>query len=334
MTLEKKYKIIGFGSPIVDYLAYVSEDFVASLNGDKGGMVLVDNDEQTKLIDSIDGEIAKVPGGSAANTLFALAKLGVNSGFLGQIGGDETGEFYKNCFAELGGDTKGFFTDEDNATGRCLSLVTPDSERTMRTCLGAAATLDANKVTADLFEDITHVHIEGYMAFCEGLFLKVIELAKAANCIISLDLASFEVVNIKRDLLDKVLAESVDIVFSNEDEAAAFCGTENSDEQIVKLSENCEIAVLKLGKDGAMLKKQGEDVVKVGANVVKAVDTTGAGDFWQCGFFYGLLNGFNLEKCGKFGSVMGSEVVQVMGVDLSEKRWNAVDEQFKAIIAE
>ena len=332
--MNKEYKIMGFGSPIVDYLAYVSEDFVQNIDGEKGGMVLVDNDVQTKLLNSIDGEICEAPGGSAGNTIFGLAKLNVCSKLLGQIGGDEAGEYYKNSFATLGGDVSAFFIDDTNDTGRCLSLVTPDSERTMRTCLGAAATLAADKITEELFADVSHVHIEGYMAFAEELFCKVLEYAKKANCVISLDLASFEVVEFKRELLEKVLPEYIDIIFANEDEAEKFCNTTDSSEQIAKLSENCEIAVLKLGKDGALIQKQGDELVSVSANIVTAVDTTGAGDYWQCGFFYGLLNDYNLAKCGKFGSVLGSEVVSVMGAELSEDRWNVVNSEFAKIIAE
>ena len=334
MIAIKDYKIMGFGTPIVDYVAYVPEEFVQNIDGEKGGMVLVDNETQSKLLASIDVEISGAPGGSAGNTIFGLAKLGVKSKLLGQLGGDEAGVYYRDSFVKLGGDPSAFFVDENNATGRCLSLVTPDSERTMRTCLSALTTLNIEKITEELFADISHVHIEGYMASADELFCKVLECAKKANCIVSLDLASFEVVEFKRELLTKALSEYVDIVFANEDEAEKFCGTANVDEQIAKLSENCDIAVLKLGKDGAMIKMDDEEIVKVDANLVEAVDTTGAGDYWQCGFLYGLLNGYDLEKCGKFGSVLGAEVVSVMGAELSSECWDLVQEKFRKIIAE
>lgn len=320
---QSKIKVLGAGSPILDLLLNVSEDFVESIPGSKGGMQLVGPDELDSLVAQSKASPARVPGGSAGNTIFGLAKLGMDVSFFGKVGDDEDGLFYKNCLAEAGGDVKNFRNAGKVHTGRCLSLITPDSERTMRTDLGAAATLTEEDVDAIDFSGITHVHIEGYMLFAEKLLMRLLERSKKAGCTVSLDLASFEVVKAGKAVLPKMLTDYIDIVFSNEDEAREFCGDSSPENAAEKLSGHCRTAVVKLGKDGCCIRHDGK-TVKVPAELVKAVDTTGAGDLWQAGFLYSFLNGRSLEDCGKAGSILGAEVVQVIGAKIPDSRWEII----------
>ena len=147
--------------------------------------------------------------------------MGASCSFLGKIGNCEEGAFYRDSFAKLGGDITRFKVGSIS-NGRCLSLVTPDGERTMRTDLGAAMSLSPDEISVSDFVGCTHAHIEGYLLFNESLMLRVIESAKEAGCTISLDLASFEVVNATKSILPGILRNYVDIVFANEEEAAAF----------------------------------------------------------------------------------------------------------------
>jgi sugar/nucleoside kinase (ribokinase family) len=291
-------------------------------------MVLMDSDALDAILAKTSGPDAKVPGGSAGNTIFGLAKLGMPTSFLGKLGKDQDGDIYKSGLAELGGDTAAFCFNENVHTARCLSLVTPDSERTMRTDLGAAATITEEDIKPEIFSGISNVHIEGYMLFAENILRKVLEEAKKAGCVVSLDLASFEVVRFKKDILPELLSNYVDIVFANEDEAREFCGDIPLEDALEQLSELCETAVVKMGKEGSLIKSKGK-IAKVKANPVNAVDTTGAGDLWQTGFLFGFLNGATLEDCGKYGSILGAEVVQVMGAKISEERWIEIKGQIK-----
>ena len=204
MSEIKTYDIIGVGSPTVDLLAHVTDDFVASIEGEKGGMELVDSDTIHKLVNDIDGDVVQAPGGSAANTLFALSRLGAAGTILGKIGNCDSAEFYKSSFLNTGGDPSRFKIGEV-ANGRCLSLITPDSERTLRTDLGAAMTLAPDEVTAEDFKNCRHAHIEGYLLFNRDLMSKVLDSAKSAGCTVSLDMASFEVVNASKDVLPDIL---------------------------------------------------------------------------------------------------------------------------------
>ena len=316
--------IIGVGSPIVDSIAQIQDDFLNSVEGDKGGMVLVDGSTIDRLLGLIATPAASAPGGSAGNALFALAKMGVASKFLGKVGNCARGEFYKTRFAELGGDSSRFKIGA-KPNGHCLSLVTPDGERTMRTDLGAALTLSPDEVTIDDFAGCDHAHIEGYLLFNETLMAKVLESAKGAGCQISLDLASFEVVHAAKDKLPSILEEYIDIVFANEEEGEAYTGISGDYPAMAQeLAKVCEVAAVKVGPEGSYVASV-TNVEKVApVSVANVVDTTAAGDLWAAGFLYGATQQRPLAECARIGSILGAAVVQEQGSVLAESTWQEI----------
>lgn len=323
MAQSPKFQIIAVGSPIVDSLAHVPESFIAGIAGKKGGMELVDASTMQSLLSRIEGDVHEAPGGSAGNTVFTIARLGLPATFLGKIGNDQGGDFYYNSFLRMGGDGSRF-KKGNVPNGRCLSLITPDSERTMRTDLGAAMTLTPEEISVADFQDCRHAHIEGYLLFNRNLMQRVLECAHAAGCTISLDLASFEVVEASKDILPDLLEKYIDIVFANEEEASAFTGIRDDHEaQVKKLGDYCETAVVKIGKRGSLVFNAGE-LIRIQPEVVQAVDTTGAGDLWAAGFLFGWLQGKPLSECGRYGSILGAEIVQVLGGSIPQSRWPAV----------
>lgn len=323
--MSENIDLIGVGSPVVDMLTNVEEEFVANLEGGKGGMELVDSEALESLVSQFKKNLAIAPGGSAGNTTYATAKLGSKVSFLGKLGNCESGQFYRNRFSTLGSDTSRFKMGEIS-NGRCLSMVTPDSERTMRTDLGAAMTLSPDEVSVEDFEGIKHAHLEGYLAFNRDLMEKVLKSAKEAGCSISFDLASFEVVNACKDVLEGWLTEYIDVVFANEDEASAFFPKLGDDYEAmaIEFSKLCDVAAVKLGKEGSLIASDGEVVFVEPVVVEDAMDTTGAGDYWAGGFLHAWLEGRELEECGNYGSRLGAEVVQVMGATLAEERWDEI----------
>ena len=325
--MQLKPTIIGVGNPIVDAIALVEEAYLSQIDGDKGGMVLVNEDIISGLIASLPAAPVPAPGGSAGNTLFALAKMGASCSFLGKIGNCEEGAFYRDSFAKLGGDITRFKVGSVS-NGRCLSLVTPDGERTMRTDLGAAMSLSPDEISMSDFVGCTHAHIEGYLLFNESLMLRVIESAKEAGCTISLDLASFEVVNATKSILPDILRNYVDIVFANEEEAAAFTDiNEDYSAMALELAEHCEIAAVKVGAHGSYIAHGGsvEKIEPVPAE--RVIDTTGAGDLWAAGFLFGWTQDRPLPECAKIGSILGAAVVQEQGSTLPPKVWQDIINQ-------
>ncbi|AQQ09183.1 putative sugar kinase YdjH [Sedimentisphaera cyanobacteriorum] len=326
--LEEK-KIIGVGSPVMDLLAKVDDEFVSKHAGSKGGMELVEDMQIQTIVQNLQTEPAIAAGGSAANTIFALAKLEVAAAFLGKIGRDDTAKKYLDQFQKLKGDLSKFKYCDESATAKCLSLVTEDGQRTMRTCLGAAANMAVADIDVEDFKGYDHAHFEGYLLFNKDMAVSALKAAKQVGCSVSLDLGSFEVVKAAGGELSDILRDYVDIVFANEDEAEAFTGDPDLESALEDLGKLCDVAVVKLGAKGAMLLDEtGKAVVGAGeAEVV--VDTTGAGDYWAAGFLYGYLNGLPLKECGELGSLIGAEVVQHLGADLPSERWQNVLEQFK-----
>lgn len=322
MIQSQSFDLIGIGNPIMDLLAHVPESFLTShVSGEKGGMVLVDDQDIATLIKKIGSKVAVTPGGSAANATLGATRLGLRSTYVGKIGRDITAEDYLANFIGAGGDGSRF----KRATlpnGRCLSMVTPDGQRTMRTHLGAAMTLSPDEISIEDFKGARHAHIEGYLLFNPTLAEKVAATARAAGCTISLELASFEVVNVARDWILAQLKEGVHIVFANEDEIRALFETDESyDNQARHLASFGGIGVVKIGKDGAWVAK-GQELHSIQpVKVAKVIDTTGAGDAWAGGFLYGYLRGYSVAASGALGSALGAECVQHLGPAIPEMHW-------------
>lgn len=322
--MQPKATIIGVGNPIVDAIAQVEEAYLSRIDGDKGGMVLVNENVIAELIASLPTTPVTAPGGSAGNTLFALAKMGALCSYLGKVGNCEEGVFYRDSFAKLGGDISRFKTGSV-PNGRCLSLVTPDGERTMRTDLGAAMSLSPDEISVADFIGTTHAHIEGYLLFNESLMYRVIESAKEAGCTISLDLASFEVVHATKNVLPDILSNYVDIVFANEEEGAAFTGiSDDYPAMALELAHLCEIAAVKVGAHGSYIAHDGSVEKIESVLAARVVDTTGAGDLWAAGFLFGWSQNRPLTECAKIGSILGAAVVQQQGTTLPENVWEDI----------
>ena len=322
----KSYDLIGAGNPIMDLLARVSDDFLAQhVRGEKGGMVLVEADEMHRLVTQLHASPVRAPGGSAANTTVSAARLGLRTRYLGKIGSDETADTYLQNMLEHGVDGSRF-KRAPLPNARCLSLITPDSQRTMRTCLGAAMTLSPEEISPADFADCRHAHIEGYLMFNPALATAVVNSARAAGCTISIDLASFEVVNVARDWIKRQIDAGVHVVFANEDEIHALYETKTPayDELARRLASHGGIAAVKMGKDGAWVAR-GDELHRIEPiRVAQAIDTTGAGDSWAAGFLFGYLRGWNLADAGALGSVLGAECVQHIGPAIPESHWPAI----------
>ena len=321
--MSEPFSVIGVGSPIIDLIALVEEDFLAHIAGDKGGMVMIDSAELSRILALLGSNVKRSPGGSAANALFDLAHFGVKTALLGTTGQDEAGEFYRTALQKAGGSAHALrSSSRGTPTGHCICLVTPDAERTMRPALAAALEFDPQQVSADDFANYTLAHLEGYLlAHSEEKLRFLMNTAKTAGCRISLDLASFEVVRNYKAAILRLLEDFVDIVFANSDEADALLGKIPPQEQLARLRELCPAAVVKLGERGAW-GDCGNGAVFIEANRVNAVDTTAAGDSFAAGFLYGFLNNWDCARSGALGAALAAETVQVFGAGLPDEAWN------------
>ncbi|MDR0988492.1 MAG: adenosine kinase, partial [Prevotellaceae bacterium] len=249
--------------------------------------------------------------------------LGLDTAFIGKVGKDHYGDFYRQSLLELGARPH-LFVHPTLPSGVAATFISPDGERTFGTYLGAAATQHADELSASLFKGFTCFYIEGYMVQDHDLIVRALSLAKESGLQICIDLASYNIVLQERDFFEQLIDQYVDIVFANEEEARAFSGREDPVEALHAIAPLCSIAVVKARKRGSYIRK-GTNLVHVGAPpVANVVDTTAAGDYFAAGFLYGLASGFSLEKCGKTGSLLAGEIIQLIGAELSAGRWESI----------
>jgi sugar/nucleoside kinase (ribokinase family) len=320
--MDKRKTIVGVGSALVDILTHEDDAFLSEAGALKGGMVYVDKERIEQALSRASGRPTIVPGGSACNTVVGVSRLGGSARFVGKRGHGKMGDFFENSLRSNNVDPRLFRSAV--STGRVLSIITPDAQRSMFTFLGAAAETRPEDIRADLFADAAIVHIEGYLLFNPQLILAALTAAKSAGARVSLDLASFNVVEESRGFLAEVVKPYVDILIANEDEARAYTGESEPLPAIRELSREVDIAVLKRGPQGSLISQAGRTVTVAAQGDGRAVDTTGAGDLWASGFLFGLVEGYPLEKCGAVGSACGYEVCQVVGASIPEDGWQRI----------
>lgn len=322
-------KVLGMGNALVDILTRMDNDtLLEKLNFPKGSMQLVDAETSTKILNEIlHLQKEQASGGSAANTIHGLSCLGVSTGFFGKVGKDDLGSFFKKYMSENNIEPKLLESNRDS--GKAIALISPDSERTFATYLGAAVELSADDIMEDLFYGYTHFHIEGYLVYNQPLIEKALKCAKEAKLIISLDLSSYNVVEDNHAFLKDMITQYVDILFANEEEAKAFTKKEHQ-EALNEMSNHCNIAVLKLGKEGSLI-KHFETTFKIGVIPASSIDTTGAGDLYAAGFLYGMVNYLSLDKCGEIGALLSGNVIEVIGPKMNNDRWEKIHRKLEEL---
>ncbi|MBU1342602.1 MAG: adenosine kinase [Proteobacteria bacterium] len=322
MPEKKPTRITGIGNTLVDILINESDRFLMDLKKEKGGMTLVEHEEIMQILSQTSQPPVIVPGGAACNTIVGIGNLGGDARFIGSRGNDAYGQSFvkelHDCRVEP------LVSVCDTPTGNSLSIITPDAQRSMFTFLGASTKLDPKSIISDMFKDSAISMIEGYLLFNKDLMMAALTAARDAGSLIALDLASFEVVNASRDILEDIIKDFVDILIANEDEAKAYTGYSDEQKALEKLSQHVTYAVLKVGARGSYVSYK-NTITKINAQSGNTpVDTTGAGDLWAAGFLFGIAHGFSIEKSGRIASACGYEVCQVMGAQIPQAAWTRI----------
>ncbi len=325
--------ILGIGNALTDILAVLPNDtLLKEYHLPKGSMQHVDMETGDKIWSTLkEVGVKYVPGGSAANTITCTAIFGMPSGYIGKIGNDELGHLFKSAMEQFGVKTTMLYGTK--ASGRCMVFISgANAERTFADYMGSALEMGPDDLKQEYFEGYDYFHIEGYLVQNQDLILKAVQMAKAAGCKISIDMASYNVVESNEAFLHNLVDNYVDIVFANETEAKAFTKLEPR-EALEELSKHCEIAVVKVGKDGSMV-QQGDEYYFIEPWPAKAIDATGAGDTYAAGFLYAHSLGMPLKVCGEIGSIIAAKVVEVIGTKIDIPRWKDAKIEIKKLIAE
>ncbi len=324
-------KIIGMGNALVDVLVRIDDNsLLEKLHLPKGSMQLIQEDTLAEIRKYTSGmKIHRSTGGSAGNTVCALAALGANPGFIGKVGQDETGAFFGDTLRQRG--VNALLATCDLPSGIASTFISTDGERTFGTYLGAAATLRAEDLSRKMFAGYNYLYIEGYLLQDHDLMLRAVQLAKEEGLQVCLDMASYNVVEAERDFFDQLIVKYVDIVFANESEALAYTG-KAPHEALEEIASKCSIAVVKTGKEGSLVKKGTEVIQLLSCPVDNVLDTTGAGDFYAAGFMYGLTCGYSLEKCVQISTILATAVIQEVGTTLPAKKWDEIKLNIESLL--
>lgn len=322
-------EVLGIGAPLVDQIIHVTDEYLSQIGNKKGGMQIVDFPTFTKLLKDTRVEVKLIPGGSCANTLRGLSRLDHSCAFIGKIGNDSVGDFFLQDLNTLG--IKSLCPSSPHTpSGQVLSFVTPDGERTFQTYLGATLELKASDLKLENFTHVKLVHIEGYSLSYPGLAQQTIRYAKKAQALVSLDLASFEIIDTLRNDFLALMDAGVDICFGNEREIMALTGLA-AREGCMKLKTLCPIVIATMGKKGSWIGNKDSLTYCPTTPIEKPIDTTGAGDLFMSGFLHGYLHGMPLDICAHFGSLAGAAIVQVEGAHLTDNQWQQLRQEMQNI---
>ena len=303
--------VVGIGNAIVDAVAEADDALLAEEDLPKGSMTLIDAARAHALRARMDRAM-EVCGGSAANTVVGVARLGGAAGYVGKVRDDAAGAVFRRDIREAGVDFPTPAAADGAATARCLVFVTPDAQRTMTTYLGACVELGPADIDPDFIARARLLYMEGYLwdpPAAKEAFRKALGIAHAAGGRVCLSLSDSFCVERHRAELRDLVASHVDVLFANEDEAMALYEVGDFDAALAAARADCAVAALTRSAKGSVVAGEGAVHTIEAAPVRRVVDTTGAGDLYAAGFLSGLARGFDLARCGRLAALTAGEII-------------------------
>jgi sugar/nucleoside kinase (ribokinase family) len=323
----KKYDVTGIGNALVDIEFKVTDQFFWDNKVEKGLMTLVDEERQNALMEVINtSEAKKQCGGSAANTVIAVSQFGGNSYYCCKVANDELGHFFVQDMKDSGvGNNLDPERLEEGITGKCLVMVTEDSERTMNTFLGITQNFSVKDVNESAIKDSKYLFIEGYLVTSPNgkeAMMHAKKIAESAGTKVALTFSDPAMVKYFKSNFEDVIGPSVDLLFANEEEAILFTGKDNLLEAREELKKAAKHFIITQGKNGAMI-YDGDTFIDIEPYKTTAIDSNGAGDMFAGAFMYGITNGHNYASSGKLASMASSKIVSQFGPRL---KWHEAKE--------
>ena len=330
----KQFDVYAIGNALVDIEYHTTDARLRELGIDKGVMTLIDEQRQNSLIAQLgDSHESMTCGGSAANTIIALAQLGAKTHFDCRVSNDMTGQVFARDLHRHGVDSG---LDHrplpGGVTGKCLVFVTPDADRTMNTFLGVSGELDSGDIDVDAVQRSAFIYIEGYLASADNTRDAAIEarrIAERAGCKTTLTLSDPNMVRFFRPALEAMIGDGVDLLFANEEEAMALAQTGDLMQAVEAMKGIARNFAITRGKDGALL-FDGSGLIEISPHRVDAIDTLGAGDLFAGAFLYGLARGMSFPAAGDLASLASARIVTQFGPRLRGEQTRAVLAEFNA----
>lgn len=315
--MTTRFDVLTIGNAIVDVIAPVSDEFIEQEGMNKSIMHLIDAERSADLYAKMPEGKKMIPGGSAANTAAGVASLGGRAAFVGKVADDELGAVFRTDFERAGIHFATSDLTDGPATARSMILVTPDSERTMNTYLGACQHLTEADIIEETIGGAAITYMEGYLwdpAEAKKAFVLAAHYAHKNERAAAITLSDPFCVNRFRDeFLDLIRSKTMDYVFANIEEAKALYQTDDINTAVRELAKDAEVAAVTMGSRGAMAIANGEIVSVPAFPVSSVVDLTGAGDLFAAGFLLANARGHSMEEALKLGCLAASEVISHIG---------------------
>lgn len=316
-----KYDVYGVGNALVDIQCQVSDQLLSDTGFEKGIMTLVDDAQQQSVLQRLDGlPLNRCAGGSAANTIVAVADFGGKAAYVGKFGNNETGEFFQKDMRDMGVSIE-VRPASDGPTGTCAILITEDAQRTMLTNLGVSSSLTLDDIDEAELRQARYVYIEGYLLTGEttrAAAYKAIELARKNGVKVAFTASDPFLVNMLRDEIWSLVKGPVDLFFCNEEEARSLTGLEDPIACAAQIHEHAENVAMTLGPNGSIVMHGGEAIAIEGVSTT-AIDTTGAGDMYAGGLLFGITNGLTWKESGHLASHAAARIVSQLGARMERK---------------
>ena len=334
------YDLYAIGNALVDSEYEVTDAQLQAMGVEKRHMTLIDMPRRTALLSAVQGiHTRRTGGGSAGNTVVALAQLGGKAFYSCRVADDELGAFYRDDLLTNGVDSNLNHTKPPvGQTGSCMVMVTPDAERSMSTFLGATADIDHTALHPKDIAKSTVYYMEGDLAASiTGLdaALRGRALAKALGVKLAATLSDMSMINFCRAGLEAMVDADdggLDYLFCNEEEATVWCGTKDLDAVSAQISPLAHVVCLTRGAKGCVILHQGERT-EVPAAHVTAVDTNGAGDMFAGAFLYAVTQGHSLAQAAWLANQAAGQVVTQYGNRLSSATMQSIQSRFAQHLA-
>lgn len=330
----KKFDVYAIGNALVDIEYHATAHQLLEMQIDKGVMTLIDEQRQNSLIAQLgESHESMTCGGSAANTIIALAQMGARTHLDCRVSSDMTGQIFARDLHDSGVNSNLESKPlPSGVTGKCLVFVTPDADRTMNTFLGVSAELDTSDIDTKAIKQSEYIYIEGYLASSESTRDAAIEarrIAESREIKTSLTLSDPNMVKFFRESIESMIGDRVDLLFANDDEARELARTDSLDEAVQLFKKISRSFAITRGKDGALL-FDGVALIEIKPVQVQAIDTLGAGDMFAGAFLYGLCEGMSFHQAGDLASLASAKIVTQFGPRLKTGQTQALLESFTA----
>ncbi|MDZ7747540.1 MAG: adenosine kinase [Halofilum sp. (in: g-proteobacteria)] len=328
-----RYDVYGLGNALVDMEYRVEPGDLEAMGIEKGVMTLVDVDHQSELMVYLDRHhVHRSAGGSAANTVIAVAQFGGRGFYTCKVAADELGDLYADDLRANGVETNAREASEDGHTGRCLVFVTPDADRTMATYLGITGGLGQGELVPEALEASRFLYMEGYLTTSESALDAAIHargLARRAGVGTALSLSDPGIVdNFRGQLLD-IIGDGLDLVFANADEAMGLAESDRLDDAVSWMKGVAREFVITRGAEGALV-WDGQSLTRVDAEPVTPLDTVGAGDMFAGAFLYGRTRGWSKPRRARLASAAAARLITSYGARLPAEETRAIRDRLAA----